>query len=171
MHLNVNGKCIVCSKFALYLCSKCQQFWYCSPQCQVGITFLYSLLCSFDFVKNVFIIIYFYCSWNIGSLINIIAKIRRMCPSRMWRNILGPAVAIETKCASCFSPVADFVFFTFLQNTSYHISSIMHFTFRITYSLYMNIVSKTHNFDIVSCYLICSGAYVILKINNSYNSA
>ncbi|XP_022340606.2 uncharacterized protein LOC111135135 isoform X8 [Crassostrea virginica] len=35
MHLNVNGKCIVCSKFALYLCSKCQQFWYCSPQCQL----------------------------------------------------------------------------------------------------------------------------------------
>ena len=60
MHLNVNGKCIVCSKFALYLCSKCQQFWYCSPQCQVGITFLYSLLCSFDFVKNVFIIIFYF---------------------------------------------------------------------------------------------------------------
>lgn len=36
VHMNVNGKCIVCSKFALYLCSKCQLFWYCSPQCQVS---------------------------------------------------------------------------------------------------------------------------------------
>uniref|UniRef100_A0A8W8JPF1 MYND-type domain-containing protein n=4 Tax=Magallana gigas TaxID=29159 RepID=A0A8W8JPF1_MAGGI len=35
VHMNVNGKCIVCSKFALYLCSKCQLFWYCSPQCQL----------------------------------------------------------------------------------------------------------------------------------------
>ncbi|XP_061196754.1 uncharacterized protein LOC133205028 [Saccostrea echinata] len=35
MHMNINGKCIVCSKFALYLCSNCQQFWYCSPQCQL----------------------------------------------------------------------------------------------------------------------------------------
>ena len=31
----VNGDCIMCSKFALYLCSSCQKFWYCSPSCQV----------------------------------------------------------------------------------------------------------------------------------------
>jgi membrane protease subunit (stomatin/prohibitin family) len=40
LHTNMNGKCIVCSKFALYLCSNCQQFWYCSPQCQVSACFL-----------------------------------------------------------------------------------------------------------------------------------
>ena len=31
----VNGDCVMCSKFALYLCSSCQKFWYCSPSCQV----------------------------------------------------------------------------------------------------------------------------------------
>ena len=32
---HIFGSCIMCGKFSLYLCSTCQNIWYCSQQCQV----------------------------------------------------------------------------------------------------------------------------------------
>lgn len=33
----IHGRCILCGKYSLYLCSSCKKIWYCSPQCQVQI--------------------------------------------------------------------------------------------------------------------------------------
>jgi len=30
-----NGNCVLCGKFAMFLCSSCQKIWYCSQVCQV----------------------------------------------------------------------------------------------------------------------------------------
>jgi len=35
----IHGRCVLCGKYSLYLCSSCKKIWYCSPECQVHITF------------------------------------------------------------------------------------------------------------------------------------
>ncbi|KAH3891322.1 hypothetical protein DPMN_015416, partial [Dreissena polymorpha] len=32
----IHGRCVLCSKYALYLCSSCKKIWYCSPHCQLA---------------------------------------------------------------------------------------------------------------------------------------
>ncbi|KAK3592653.1 hypothetical protein CHS0354_034731 [Potamilus streckersoni] len=31
----INGSCVMCGNFSLYLCSCCKKMWYCSPRCQL----------------------------------------------------------------------------------------------------------------------------------------
>ena len=33
----VNGTCVLCGRYSLYLCSNCKKIWYCSPECQVSV--------------------------------------------------------------------------------------------------------------------------------------
>ncbi|XP_052797419.1 uncharacterized protein LOC128229674 isoform X2 [Mya arenaria] len=32
----IHGRCVLCGKYSLYLCSNCKKIWYCSPGCQLS---------------------------------------------------------------------------------------------------------------------------------------
>lgn len=36
----IHGRCVLCGKYSLYLCSSCKKIWYCSPKCQVSKKFV-----------------------------------------------------------------------------------------------------------------------------------